>query len=47
MVIGEDEIARGVAQLKPLRDGGAAQSEVSLAAAANEVGHWLARDAGR
>jgi histidyl-tRNA synthetase len=47
VVIGEDEIARGVAQLKPLRDGGAAQSEVSLAAAPAEVGHWLARDAGR
>ncbi len=47
LVIGEDEIARGVAQLKPLRDGGAAQSEVSLAVAPTEVGHWLARDASR
>jgi histidyl-tRNA synthetase len=47
VVIGEDEIARGVAQLKPLRDGGAAQSEVSLAAAPVEIGAWLARDAGR
>jgi len=47
VVIGEDEIARGVAQLKPLRETGAAQSEMSLAAAPAEVGHWLARDAGR
>jgi histidyl-tRNA synthetase len=45
VVIGEDEIARGVAQLKPLRDGGAAQSEVPLEAAPAEVGNWLARDA--
>jgi histidyl-tRNA synthetase len=45
VVIGEDEIARGIAQLKPLRDGGAAQSEVPLAAAPAEVGNWLARDA--
>ena len=47
VVIGEDELARGVAQLKPLRDAGAAQSEVPLAAAPSEVGVWLARDAGR
>jgi histidyl-tRNA synthetase len=46
VVIGEDEIARGVAQLKPLRDGGAAQSQVSLDAAPAEIGQWLARDAG-
>ena len=47
VVVGEDEIARGVAQLKPLRETGAAQLEVPLAVAPAEIGHWLARDAGR
>ena len=47
VVIGEDELARGVVQLKPLRDAGAAQSEVPLAAAPQDIGGWLARDAGR
>jgi histidyl-tRNA synthetase len=47
VVIGEDEIARGVAQLKPLREAGAAQSVVALEAAPVEIGQWLAQGAGR
>jgi len=47
VVIGADEIARGVAQLKPLREPGAAQSEVALVVAPAEVTGWLARGAGR
>ncbi|MCU0760023.1 MAG: histidine--tRNA ligase [Steroidobacteraceae bacterium] len=47
VVIGEDELARGVVQLKPLRDAAAAQVEVPLPAAPGEIGGWLARDAGR
>jgi histidyl-tRNA synthetase len=47
LVIGEDELARGVVQLKPLRDAAAAQLAVPLSAAPAEVGVWLARDAGR
>ncbi|MCP5472813.1 MAG: histidine--tRNA ligase [Sinobacteraceae bacterium] len=43
VVLGADELARGVAQLKPLRDAAAAQSEVALAAVPSEVGVWLAR----
>jgi histidyl-tRNA synthetase len=46
VVIGEDEIARGVAQLKPLREAGTAQSVVSLESAPAEVAQWLARAAG-
>ncbi len=46
-MIGSDEIARGVAQLKPLREPGAAQSEVALVVAPAEVTGWLARGAGR
>ncbi|MFO1457505.1 MAG: histidine--tRNA ligase [Steroidobacteraceae bacterium] len=47
VVIGEDELARGVVQLKALRDAAAAQVEAPLAGAVVEIGGWLARDAGR
>ena len=47
VVIGEDELARGVVQLKALRDAAAAQVEAPLAGAGVEIGGWLARDAGR
>ena len=46
-MIGEDELARGVVQLKALRDAAAAQVEAPLAGAVVEIGGWLARDAGR
>ncbi|MFO1427295.1 MAG: histidine--tRNA ligase [Steroidobacteraceae bacterium] len=46
LVLGEDEAARGVVQLKPLR-GDAPQAEVSLAAAGDRVNEWFAQGAGR
>lgn len=41
VVLGEDELARGVAQLKPLREGAGAPGEISLAAAAGSVARWF------
>ncbi len=46
VVIGEDELARGVVQLKPLREAGAAQSELPLVEAAAGIVGWLERAAG-
>ena len=41
VVLGEDELARGVAQLKPLREGAGAPSEISLATAPAAVARWF------
>jgi histidyl-tRNA synthetase len=41
VVLGEDELARGVAQLKPLREGAGAPSEMSLATAPAAVSQWF------
>ena len=41
VVLGEDELARGVAQLKPLREGAGAPSEISLATAPTAVAQWF------
>lgn len=46
LVLGEDELARGVVQVKPLRDRGPAPAEVPLATAVEAVSQWLARLAG-
>jgi histidyl-tRNA synthetase len=41
LVLGEDELARGVAQLKPLREGAGAPQEIPLATAAVAVARWF------
>jgi histidyl-tRNA synthetase len=41
VVLGEDELARGVVQLKPLRDGAGTPSESALATAAAAVAQWF------
>jgi histidyl-tRNA synthetase len=41
LVLGEDELTRGVAQLKPLREGAGAPQEISLATAAAAVARWF------
>ena len=41
LVLGEDEMARGVAQLKPLREGAGAPQEILLATAAVAVARWF------
>ncbi len=41
VVLGEDELARGVVQLKPLREGAGAPSESPLATAADAVAQWF------
>lgn len=41
LVLGDDELARGVAQLKPLREGAGAPQEISLATAAVAVARWF------
>ena len=41
LVLGEDELTRGVAQLKPLREGAGAPQEISLATAATAVARWF------
>ena len=41
LVLGEDELTRGVAQLKPLREGAGAPHEISLATAAAAVARWF------
>lgn len=46
LVLGEDELARGVVQVKPLREGAPPQGEAPIAAAAAAVSEWLARLAG-
>jgi histidyl-tRNA synthetase len=46
LVLGEDELARGVVQVKPLREGAAAPSEAPLASAVETVSQWLAALAG-
>jgi histidyl-tRNA synthetase len=41
VVIGEDELARGVAQIKPLREGAGETCEQTLATAAVSVAQWF------
>lgn len=41
VVVGEDELARGVVQLKPLREAEATPSETALATAAEAVAQWF------
>ncbi|MFN5010903.1 MAG: histidine--tRNA ligase [Gammaproteobacteria bacterium] len=41
VVLGEDALARGVAQLKPLREGAGAPSEISVATAPTAVAQWF------
>jgi histidyl-tRNA synthetase len=41
LVLGEDELARGVVQLKSLRDESAAAIEISLATAGQAVANWF------
>lgn len=41
VVLGEDELARGVVQLKPLREGAGEPVQVALEAAVAAVGQWL------
>jgi histidyl-tRNA synthetase len=43
LVLAEDELSRGVVQLKPLRDGTGTAAEVSLSDAADAVVRWFAR----
>jgi len=42
LVLGEDEIARGVVQLKPLREGMGEPAEVKIDVAVSAVNQWLA-----
>jgi histidyl-tRNA synthetase len=42
LVLGEDELARGVVQLKPLREGTGEPAEVKIDVAVSAVNHWLA-----
>ena len=42
-VLGEDELARGAVQLKPLREGGGGALESPLATAADEVSNWFSQ----
>ena len=41
IVLGEDELARGVVQLKPLREGAGAPAEVKIDTAVSAVDEWL------
>jgi len=41
IVLGEDELARGVIQLKPLREGAGAPAEVKIDTAVSAVDEWL------
>jgi histidyl-tRNA synthetase len=43
LVLGEDELARGAVQLKPLREGAGSTLEAPLATAASAVGHWFSQ----
>ena len=45
LVLGEDELARGIVQLKPLRDEAASVTEISLAAAGSAVANWFEENA--
>jgi histidyl-tRNA synthetase len=45
LVLGEDELARGIVQLKPLRDEAASATEISLAAAGSAVANWFEENA--
>jgi histidyl-tRNA synthetase len=42
IVLGEDELARGMVQLKPLREGLGEPAEVALETAVVAVGEWFA-----
>jgi histidyl-tRNA synthetase len=43
IVLGEDELARGMVQLKPLREGLGETTEVAIATAAVAVGEWFVK----
>ncbi|MEY4848292.1 MAG: hypothetical protein RLZZ36_1405 [Pseudomonadota bacterium] len=43
LVLGEDELARGAVQLKPLREGAGSALEAPLATAAEVVGNWFSQ----
>jgi len=43
LVLGEDELSRGVLQMKPLRDGAGAATEISLTDAVATVVQWFSR----
>jgi len=43
LVLGEDELARGVVQMKPLREGAGEASEISLTATGETVSQWFSR----
>ena len=45
LVLGEDELARGIVQLKPLRDEATSATEISLAAAGSAVANWFEENA--
>ena len=45
LVLGEDELARGMVQLKPLRDEATSATEISLAAAGSAVANWFEENA--
>lgn len=47
LVLGDDELARGVVQLKPLREGSGEPQEVGLAAAPAAVERWLGQQESR
>ena len=43
LVLGDDELARGVVQMKPLREAAGDATEISLTAAVETVGQWFSR----
>jgi len=45
LVLGEDELARGMVQLKPLRDESISATEISLATAGSAVANWFEENA--
>ncbi|NBU26535.1 MAG: histidine--tRNA ligase, partial [Gammaproteobacteria bacterium] len=47
VVLGEDELARGMAQLKPLREGAGAPAEIALATVPTAVAAWFDEQAHR
>ncbi len=43
LVLGENELERGVVQMKPLREGAGEAAEISLTTAVEAVGQWFSR----
>lgn len=43
LVLGDDELARGVVQMKPLREGAGDANEISLTTAVETVSQWFSR----